>query len=423
MIIYFDNPNHEKLPIDDLGRNLAPLSKVFLYVSMRIEEQQRRNTLPWIVLRNILAYRNRIMRFLSEDFNGDIMEKHAISTQQDDILTHERAASHAATTDERGVLQVFGLGNVSRLSELTYPIELEEKTVINNLPENKINEEGRIINSYKSAELWLLLKNYVNGQIARLFNRCFNADNDKLESEAGIPALYVSTENEQEKNIFKKRLKYFYELCLKSDNRFLFLERIIDMRLHSNLDNAELFSTNQGKYYNAEYMRCIILDIILTAVKFATTDESFLPRVNKLMKYRDRERTAASVKSRILLFKDGGDLIILNNVKENMMDFRGVSVVNEEIYRRTHDPLDYGDGHMSLFTIRQFILRIRGSLSSTSPDTSFKYVTNDEVRDPKRYIDTNTITNVISEFHEALSEDKFWFETRLPILKEGSQNG
>ena len=417
VIIYFDNPNHEQLPIDDLGRKLAPLSKVFLYVSMHVDKQQRRNTLPWIVLRNILAYRNRIMRFLSEDFNGDIMEKHAISTQQDNILTHDRAASHAATTDERGVLQVFGLGDVSELSELTYPVKLPTKDVIDN--------GDRFADSYKSAELWLLLQNYVNGQIARLFNRCFNPKNEVMEIREGIPAIYVNSVNQDDNNIFKHKLESFKDLNLSSDNRFSFIKKIATIKWDKNLSDAKMrysadsVDRNLDKYYNAEYIRCILLDIILTSIKFATTDDALLSRVDTLMQYADKQRSDSSARCFVFCYRSANELVMLNNVDPCMMDGRGHEVVNEEIFRRTHDPLDYGDGHMSLFTIRRIILGIWGDDKPEKIDVKFSYIEttliqkNDELK--------------TKEFWPLLRDEmpnyKHWFETRLPIFKEDNDNG
>lgn len=415
IIIEFDNPvkdDYSYVQNNELGRKLVKLSHVFLYISMAPDDLSKRNFLPWIILHTVLSYRNRILRFLSEDFNGNIMEKHAVSLQEEAILTHERSASHASTTDEKGVLRVFGLENVSQLKYINYPIDLRAK---------KIYSEASV-NFYHSSTLWLLLQNYVNNQIARLFSRHFNVHDNNLIVNDGIPALYIAKMDEQKDDAFKHCLEEFKDININTvynhtefqDNRFELLNQVSNIRCYVNPSEKCYYSDYaERRFYNAEYIRCIILDIMLTSLKYATVDKAILPRIDNLLKYRDKDN--GRVKSHIFMFKDGNQLVIINNVKPNRIPKEKIDFYNEEIFRRTHDPLDYGDGHMSLFTIRSFILGIENDNQNKvlKDDTEFKYVSKESIF--KRY---EHQTFCKENFDNIINKYDIWFETRLPIFKE-----
>ncbi len=405
LIIYFDNPDKIILS-NNLGRKMVPLSRIFLYISMEIRNTNKRKELPWIVLKDILAYRNRILRYLSEDFNGDIMEKHAVSVKEEAILAHERSSSHASTTDEKGVLRIFGIGNVSKLNRLSYPIDLETKKLFNG--------NNNTLNNYYSSELWLLLQNYVNCQIARLFSRTFDHSEEAIvEEDKGVPALYLSSKNEQEDDVFKKRLIRFSDLKISEDNRFLLLKKAAKIKVFVD-NNCSFFYNNKNKYYNEEYMRCVLLDIFFSSIKYATVDDSLLPRVDNLIyNISCPTELKKTLECNIICYKDSCDLVILNNVKRNRVKRANILFHNEEIYRRTHDPLDYGDGHMSLLTIRSFILGIyKNSELFHKKDTLFQYITKDQVKD--RIINKDFYEKVIDD----VERYDVWFETRLPIFLE-----
>lgn len=420
IIIEFDNPvkdDYSYIQNNELGRKLVKLSHVFLYISMVPNNLQNQNFLPWIVLHTVLSYRNRILRFLSEDFNGDIMEKHAVSLQEETILTHEKSVSHATTADEKGVLRTFGLGNVSELDFIKYPIDLKTKTII--------RESKDKVNYYYSAELWMLLQNYVNNQIARLFNRHFNIDDNRLVENDGVPAIYISCKDEQEDDVFKKCLTKFGDLKISfndtnQDNRFNLLH--ISSNIFCNVDSDEkiICNTEKGikKYFNIEYVRCILLDIVFTSLKYATVDDSLLTRIDNLMLYKDKDY---GVKSYIFFIKDKTDLVIFNNVKPNRIDINRIDSINEEIYRRTHDPLDYGDGHMSLFTIRNFIIGIKNGCNGIKRDTEFKYVNKENIK--SRYDNLCFEENLgVVKLYDIINLYDTWFETRLPIFMEEDSN-
>lgn len=418
MVMLFDNPNEFRVN-EDLGRKIAPFNCVYLYISLVIRDQQKLNKLPYIILRDILAYRNRIMRLLSKDFNGDIMGDHANNIQEEAILTHERSASHASTTDERGVLQVFGLGSVSELYKLQYPIDVGNKEIL-----QKLNKDA---DQYNSAVLWLLLQNYVNCQIARLFSRHFNSNDEKLIATDGIPALYISAKDQQDSDVFKKCAMKFDDLqitplCNNQDNRFKLMSHAAEITfcLDGSVRLRNYDCNGKVKYYNAEYLRCVLLDVAFSSLKYATVDDSLLPRVDNLINDKKREG-ASSVHCYMYFFRDKSDLVIINNVKYNRISENRIKEVNEEIYRRTHDALDYGDGHMSLFTIRSFILGINNGCSTKNEkgkdiDTSFKYIKKEELL--FRY----KLFCEKEEYNQVINKYAVWFETRLPIFTEEDIN-
>ena len=93
--------------------------------------------------------------------------------------------------------------------------------------------------------------------------------------------------------------------------------------------------------------------------------------------------------------------------------------MNEEIYRRIHDPLDYGDGHMSLFTIRHFVLGLRelnnpDKSGEDNCDTKFKYITSEDAK--------KIIRNHKVQLDENAEKYDYWFLTQLPIFTEDIDN-
>ena len=236
VIIYFDNPGYSK-DGHGIGRKLCTLSKVFLYVGINNPEDMK--NLPFFVLRDILSCRGMIMNMLEDDFDGEIMQKHAKSVQEEMVITHERSASHMSTTDERGSLQVFGLGDVSNLNCILHPVDLKTRQIEKDC--------------FKRAELWLLFQNYVNGQIARLFNRSFSLNNGAISDE-DIPKLYLETDEILKSDVFKQTAKNFGNLNISCDERFSMLEKVLHMHIGIAEDRlllTEMFFTTIVNLLNA----------------------------------------------------------------------------------------------------------------------------------------------------------------------------
>lgn len=405
VIIYFDNPGDSE-GNHGIGRKLSTLSKVFLYVG--INNSDNMENLPFFILRDILSCRDLIMNMLEDDFDGEIMQKHAKSVQEEIVITHERSASHMSTTDERGSLQVFGLGDVSDLNYILHPINPKKQIIKNNE-----------VNCFQRAELWLLFQNYVNGQIARLFNRSFSLNNNTINDE-DVPKLYLEIDERLESDVFKQTARQFSDLNISYDERFNMLKKVVHMHIDI-AEDAKFFSVAvNGKdfYYNCEFIKCILFDIFFSAIKYATTDASFLPRVDNLIWYYNFFGPSA-LHSYVFLLRENENLIILNNVNSNRIDTGMCDRMNEEIYRRIHDPLDYGDGHMSLFTIRQFVLGMWNLNKSNSSgkdncDTKFKYVTLSDV--------TRIIQNHNVKLNNNEKKYNYWFLTQLPIFMEDTDD-
>lgn len=406
VIIYFDNPGDSE-GNHGIGRKLSTLSKVFLYVGINNPEDME--ALPFFVLRDILSCRGMIMNMLEDDFDGEIMQKHAKSVQEEIVITHERSASHMSTTDERGSLQVFGLGYVSDLNYILHPVDLKTRRLIEN--------DG--VNCFQRAELWLLFQNYVNGQIARLFNRSFSLNNSAINDE-DVPKLYLEADEMLENDVFKQTARQFSDLNISCDERFNMLKKVVHMHIDI-AEDAKFFSASvNGKdfYYNCEFIKCILFDIFFSAIKYATTDASFLPRVDNLIWYYN-SFVPSGLHSYVFLLRENENLIILNNVNANRIDTSMSDRMNEEIYRRNHDPLDYGDGHMSLFTIRQFVLGIRNlnkpnSSGKDNCDTKFKYII---LSDAKQIMQDHN-----AQLDENAMKYNHWFLTQLPIFMEDTDS-
>ena len=430
IIVSFDNPSISNSQNDtSIGRKLSKIGKVFLYIGIISDSTHYIKQLSLFVLRQVLSCRDLIMQMLEEDFESEIMQKHAKSIQEEIVITHERSSSHASTTDERGVLQVFGLGDVSPFQCIKHPIQFENKKLIED--------------AHLHAELWLLFQNYVNSQIARLFNRVFCLNSNTAQN-SDVPKLYLTDDNVIEYDEFKKPVKCFHDLMLDSDERFNMLKKIIhfDININNNEKLHSVYLDEQECNYNCEFMRCILFDIFFSAIKYATTDQTILARINNLIRYyhsnecvnneenyvsytgkdgniyKHKLNGSAGVHSYVFMFKRHRDLIILNNVNTYRIDISKCSQTNEEIYRRTHDALDYGDGHMSLFTIRQFVLGINNlnncddiTQDNHKADTEFKYIDSKEALD---LIKQHSSPNIYTA--KEIQTPKIWFMTKLPIF-------
>lgn len=103
LIAFFDNP--KKLDTVEEDRSIA---KVFLYISISQGDDQRKTRLIMkLILRDVMMYRNRILRFLKKDFAGEIYASYAHTIGEKNILSHEKAHSHNTTADDEISLEIF----------------------------------------------------------------------------------------------------------------------------------------------------------------------------------------------------------------------------------------------------------------------------------------------------------------------------
>lgn len=379
-----------------LGRKIKSIADVYIYVSIIIPDKNKRNTLPWLIMRDILAYRNRLMEYFEEDFNSDIIQRSFRSFQEKTILEHEKATSHSSTMDDSVCMKIF--------------------KGVNNKESNATDEQ------------LLLLRNYTNVTISKLFNRSFHKDETEFEYNIktppqDVPELYL--EKDIDGNELKRRLIRLSDLDIVNDidNRFRWLNNILDIKINYENDPI-LINSNISqddnlikpiKYYNLEYMKCIILDILLSAAKSKTLEYDFLQSMKLLAdvkKYSSNtEKFAPMPKTSSIVYftrtKTCGNenfdyLTILNSVKSKTnLTNTTLEILNQEIHYHLTDPIDYPGGHMSLLTIKRYIEGLNKKVLNGK--TNFKFC---------KYKDINNRYSFVEE------NDEFWFETNLPILEK-----
>ena len=404
VIAFFDNPNSgyakEKT---GLGQNIA---RVFLYIS--IAKQESDSKMKFVlqsILREVMTYRNRILLCLQKDFAGDLYARYARKNGEQNILSHEKAHSHNTTADDLVTLEVFQ------------------------------NQED-FCKNYKKLEMqdakdWLLLRNYTNGQIAKIFNRSFNDSHEESSEGMDSPMLYMQPNILNNwANPFRCALKHFSDLNLKNrtdgciDRRISLLNKIIEFQYDEKLELAAFVQGKQGQYYNLEYFRCILIDMLISAIKFESTRPDFLLRIDRLFEVKALQKEYESLdnarrRENPVLKKwyerlrkeccivslgreespyEGIDyLVVRNPINESfhrMDDWEGL---NESIEHRLRDPLDFADGHMSLLAIKRYVENLD---MEEKIECKFQYVCVGGVGKDKKY----------------------FFENRLPVLKKENRD-
>lgn len=404
VIAFFDRPRlrgvEEKA---DLGQNIA---RVFLYIS--VAQQGSGSKIQFIlklILREVMTYRNRILRYLQKDFAGDLYARYARKNGEQNILSHEKANSHNTTADDLITLEIFQ--NSENFEKNYKKIKMQD------------------------AKDWLLLRNYTNGQIAKIFNRSFNDSHEDGGKGKDSPMLYIPSDiHDSKKNPFKCALKYFSDLNLKnkilhgSDRRIALLNEIIEIQYEESLENVAFIQGEEKQYYNLEYFRCILIDMMISAIKFESTRPDYLLRIDRLFEIKDNQKICKSSEAsetvenheliqwyerlelercKVKIYREesvfeGVDYLVvrnsINDIYHRMDDCEGL---NESIRHRLHDPLDFADGHMSLLAIKRYIENLD---INEKRECEFRYVC-EETAD---------------------GEKKYFFENRLPVLKKENEN-
>ncbi|MCH5264761.1 MAG: hypothetical protein J1F02_02600 [Lachnospiraceae bacterium] len=362
VIAFFDNP---KAGITEKEMNWEQhIARVFLYISIAKQGLDGRTKfILRLILREVMTYRNRILRCLQKDFAGDLYARYARKNGEQNILSHEKAHSHNTTADDMITLEVF-----------------QDK--------EKFKKDYEQINMEKAKD-WLLLRNYTNGQIAKIFNRSFNDFHEEKNGSTDSPMLYIPQNIQYlQPNPFKCILRCFSDFNLKNmlsnswDRRLELLNEVIELRYEESLENAVFIQGKQGEYYNLEYFRCILIDMLISAIKYESTRPDFLLRIDRLLEIKstlkeyelpeyswmmkDRElrelyERLKKEKCTVMLYREkspyeGIDyLIVCNSVNTQVYRMDDWEKKNESIEHRLQDPLDFADGHMSLLAIKRYI--------------------------------------------------------------------
>ena len=321
---------------------------VYLYFGCDKTDMENSTLRLLLFLRDILSYRNRLQCIFDKHFSGRAISQYAHTVAQREVVANEKAVSHNTTSGDRAALEV--LQN-----------------------QNKVGDYKLLDSSQVSK--WLLLRNYTNSQIAKLFNRTCIQDDENL-----TPPLYL-VKNPNPKPWKERSLCGFYDLCLTQDNRFNLLSTAVSFDYGSGLLDAKFIHDNDDRYYNAEYFRCLLIDIYFTAMKYKSNGEDFLQYIDRYLSIEQ------DIKNQALLTKetnfdrkdqrcvielrrqkaDDSDakfdyLVIKNKVSCEAHSIFDLNWSNDCIMARLRDPLDYPDGHLSLLTISRYIENFRDDL-------------------------------------------------------------
>ncbi len=339
-ILFFDNP--EAGQGEFLGRSLRKIARVFLYMSIKKQSVNKSSCGIRYIMRDIVMYRNRLLRILEQDFYGDTFNNYARIGEERNVLIHEKSASHSASTDDE------------------ISVELFVRKDVNNIYQSLDNE--------KKAH-WLLIRNSTNNQIAKLFSRSFE---NKIGGE--IPPLYLTSEMTNEINLFSRQLICFDDLGItdgvdKTDKRFVWIREIMDMDIELEGD-VKFVSNNKGEMYNLEYFKCIFIDILLSAIKFQSYyRDDFLLRIEQFMPEHNMKKCKVKIYRKENKDAEVDDLVIENPVEKWAHGLVDWEERNELINMRINDPLVFSDGHMSLVAIKRYIEK----LEATNRTCSFSY--------------------------------------------------
>lgn len=411
--VYFDNPQE---PIDpavtvsvgtSVGRETKKIVKVFLYFSAdpgkKDQPGSSHQLMLRLFLRDVLVYRHRIMKLLENDFAGDTFTKYAHTANERNILAHEKVNSHNTSSDDRTSLDV--------------------------LAQPKTAAQYEVLDSAQITK-WLLLRNYINGQIAKLFNRSFSKRDedgvfDRGDSSIQPPPLYIGKKSTPRElgGEPDRPLIYFYQLGILDDARFVLLEQAVSIVYDSDLEKAEFIqNAKNGEYYNSEYMKCILIDIIFSAMKFASDRENFLPRLDRCLKKMHLHRhqgaegqmstggegiadsiCAIKISREVTGEEYGYDYLVITNAVDykahNLFD---IEMSNQHIRAHLESPTDFFDGHMSLLAIKEYI---EGLCEDDKRDGEHKAVFQYEVKEE-------------SQEGEEVKRKNVCFVSKLPILKK-----
>lgn len=372
--IYFDSKDN-------------PIVPVYLYFSS-LTPKKYGNFNFMLFLRDILSYRNRLLKILKNDFAGDIFPKYAHTSGEKSILAHEKATSHNTTGDDSVTLEIF----MNPKSASKY----------------KVLDSNQVLK-------WLLLHNYTNAQIAKLFNRSYRTheEHDNASNFPSPPPLYLEDVGieRQSLSLFERPLRKFSDLRLLEDGRISLLDTAILLNL-SEIKEVSFLKNKGGKYYNVEYFKNILIDIIISAMKYSTASADYLERVDKYldaannlqhpelltiemanMLKKGRCEVMCTIESSTESNAVFDYMVIRNNVNKlghNLFDWK---THNRIIQARLENPIDYADGHMSLLAITQYIEGLWPE--KLHRKTTFGYVE---------------------------ERGKLMFETKLPIIERSKSN-
>ncbi|MDR2444537.1 MAG: hypothetical protein LBD44_01175 [Spirochaetaceae bacterium] len=402
--------NSFKKPFVIIRFDKEEIENVYLYIRFDFKnDSSKSNVIPFLVLRDILTYRNLIITMFKDDFNSHLMQTHAKTASENAVLRHEKSVSHTSTSDDQ-------------LSAVIW--NKAEKT-------DAFDKYGPF-----DKYVWLLFRNYINHEIAKIFNQSLlyqeNEQNDNHK-----PRLYLEEADIDNTDSFAQKAERFCDIWDENDKRVRMCKAFTEVSDITDIKDSLIRSGKCGSFVK-EYLKCILFDIILTGAKYWHENVDFLTRIQKLIKIKEQfskicreydinncnEREKDAIKSygvliyRVLFMRDGRNLIIINPVNPVYNNILNTDKQqNEKIYRRLTDTLDCFDGHMSLLAISKYLKNNpykddfgkNTSKKSTSENKWFEYKSSSELNE-------NYQNGLKTLFGYYFDKVELWFVSTLPLF-------
>lgn len=340
---------------------------------------QNTNTYQMILrVRKILMYRNQILHWIEEDFNNNALPVLVEQMSANRQLMRDKAGDHSSRTD---------ISSIERLLQTKY-------------------NSDKFENLYR----WMLLRQYVNMRIARVFRSEWSKDSEDTRDK-----LYTLKKNSDEMNGPMMNLgESFFRGTLADRSPERYFESIFDMfkfticinsEIHSNVDLKTMkglfYKMNgreeNGYYYKQEYIICIILDILFSAIRTCRNwkidyDKHLeqLEGMRCLIKENEMltcfERLSKDEEKCEIRIERNSSYLVFHNKVEGMREYE-VEEKNKEMEEQFRTKETKG---LSLQTIKWYVESLG---NAENKQVSFKYEWND-------------VTHKVE------------FVTKLPILKE-----
>ena len=401
-IIRFENNKID--PDVYLDRHIQHIDNVYIYVHFSFVEvpmqKKKEVTIPLLAMRDILSYRNCIMSMLEKDFSSHLMYAKARETGERAVLMHEKTAGHIDSSDEK-------------LPEILW---IKDKA-------NKKMEENT--DDIDNRADWLLFRQYTNVQIAKLFNRSLQSNRhrhnmDDKTTSGKTPELYVTNKSGLvAENNSASAKNFLKDIFNDKDRRIELCNEIMNFPIENlpkgnRLDERNLLSPNEeiAGYFNKEYLKCVLFDILLSCVKYWHNGNDFLKTIKELKKGKGAEDPLSWLK--VFLFREDDNLMIINPAKEICCGISDGNWAkkNSEIKIQLENPIDSFDGRMSLYTIRNYVRNIRNK-KDREPEFNYLVYNDSNFKDSwKSIIKSNWTTNK----NNPLRDDNLWFISQLPIF-------
>lgn len=398
-IIDFDNNIEDEN--EKIKKKIKKIVPVYLYVNFNDNSDRM---LPYMIMRDILSYRNSLIYYFQKDFTSDVMQRYNRFLDTSVILENERVVSH--TSHKKDYDEVTSLINPTQQFYGAH---------------------------YDSIKNWVLARNYCNSVIARLYNRVFNniiktfdevVSDNKNKTKDYTYKLYLDVNYEDGRNVAFKKLSQINPFN-NNDPFFKLFREIIVLQKKENdsISTEEWFNDefdifvethNEKKYgYNLEFIKNIIYRICLDALRynvFSYSNNNFIDLINKYYCHQDNIRKKEKLESN-LLYKNLDSynlnektcivefsvekcpqstnfdwLVIRNNIDIYSVEQSKMEL--EYFKMKMKDPLDFSDGHMSLLAAKEYFLKLHKNDEQIIVDNIYSYQDN-------------------------------YFVTRLPIIKKG----